>query len=144
MEENKYIDLLGEHGIKPTANRIVIIKALSQASNPMSLSELENKIISIDKSNIFRVLNIFKAHHLVHIIDSGSYGVRYELCLSQNYNTDDDEHTHFYCTNCGQTSCLDHTPIPVPELPDGYKITSISYLIKGICPTCSRKLSGNT
>ena len=42
--------LLASHEIKPTANRIVVVKALAAAERPMSLSELEYKILSIDKS----------------------------------------------------------------------------------------------
>ena len=48
--------LLTEHGIKPTANRIVVVKALAAAERPMSLTELEYKILSIDKSGVFRAL----------------------------------------------------------------------------------------
>ena len=47
--------LLG-HGIKPTANRIVIARTLSGAGSPMSMKDLENKILTIDKSGIFRTL----------------------------------------------------------------------------------------
>ena len=59
--------LLASHDIKPTANRIVVAKTLAAAERPMSLSELEYKILSIDKSGVFRVLTLFREHHLVHV-----------------------------------------------------------------------------
>jgi Fur family ferric uptake transcriptional regulator len=74
MDENKCTLLLQKHAIKPTANRIVLVKALSDIDRPMSLSELEDIILTIDKSNIFRALGIFKEHHLVHVIDVAGVG----------------------------------------------------------------------
>ena len=76
--------LLVAHDIKPTANRIVVAKTLAAAERPMSLSELEYKILSIDKSGVFRALTLFREHHLVHVIEDGGDGVRYELCLSHD------------------------------------------------------------
>ena len=68
--------LMLEHGVKPTANRIVVAKALASAMRPMSLIELERTIGTIDKSNIFRALTLFRDKHLVHLIEDGT-GTRY-------------------------------------------------------------------
>ena len=106
----------------------------------MSLSELEYKILSSDKSGVFRALTLFREHHLVHVIEDGGDGVRYELCLSQDgHEHDDDQHVHFYCERCHRTFCLTDTPIPPIQLPTGYRLTSINYIAKGLCPECSRK-----
>jgi Fur family ferric uptake transcriptional regulator len=131
--------LLNEHGIKSTANRIVIVETLSVIHNPMSLSDLENKILTMDKSSIFRVLTLFKNHHLVHVIEDGGDGVRYELCLNHSKDDDEDMHVHFYCEKCHRTFCFKDTRIPEVVLPDGYKMTNINYMVKGICPDCANK-----
>lgn len=129
--------LLVAHDIKPTANRIVVAKTLAAAERPMSLSELEYKILSIDKSSVFRVLTLFREHHLVHVIEDGGDGVRYELCHSHDgHAEDDDQHVHFYCERCHRTFCLHDTPIPTVSLPEGYRLTSINYMVKGLCPEC--------
>ncbi len=129
--------LLASHHIKPTANRIVVAKTLAAAERPMSLSELEYKILSIDKSSVFRVLTLFREHHLVHVIEDGGDGVRYELCHSHDgHAEDDDQHVHFYCERCHRTFCLHDTPIPTVSLPEGYRLTSINYMVKGLCPEC--------
>ncbi|WP_294743357.1 transcriptional repressor [uncultured Prevotella sp.] len=129
--------LLTEHGIKPTANRIVVVKALADAERPMSLTELEYKILSIDKSGVFRALALFREHHLVHVIEDGGDGVRYELCHSHDgHDHDDDQHVHFYCERCHRTFCLSDIPIPAVELPLGYRLSSINYMVKGLCPEC--------
>ena len=80
MDEATCVRLLEEHDIKPTANRIVVAKALASSMNPQSLAELERRIVTIDKSNVFRALMLFKEHHMVHAIEGSSDGTRYELC----------------------------------------------------------------
>jgi len=140
MNEANCTQLLEEHGIKPTANRIVVLKELVKALRPVSLSELEYKILSIDKSNIFRALTLFKEHRLVHVIEGGSEGVRYELCHSHNHDHDEDLHPHFYCEKCQRTTCLDYAEIPEVRLPKGYEKKSANLMIKGICPDCQSKL----
>lgn len=130
--------LLVAHDIKPTANRIVVAKTLAAAERPMSLSELEYKILSIDKSGVFRALTLFREHHLVHVIEDGGDGVRYELCHSHDgHAEDDDQHVHFYCERCHRTFCLHDTPIPAVQLPHGYHLASINYMAKGLCPECA-------
>lgn len=139
MKEQDIVALLESHDIKPTANRIVVAKVLYASMMPMSMTELENKILTIDKSNIFRTLTLFKSNHLVHVIEDGSGGVKYELCHSHHEVVDDDMHAHFHCEVCGRTFCLDHVPIPMIEMPDGYMVNTVNYLVKGICPACKEK-----
>ena len=128
--------LLEEHGVKLTPNRLLIARALEQAGRPLSLMELESMLETIDKSAIFRTLGTFREAHLVHVLEDAGEGVRYELCRSHDGFHDDDVHVHFYCTRCHRTYCLEHTPVPPVEVPEGYDAHSVSYLLKGICPNC--------
>lgn len=139
MTEQQAVELLQEHNIRPTANRIVVVKALAAAGRPLSLNDLEYSILTIDKSGVFRALTLFRDHHLVHVIEGGGEGVRYELCHSHHEDVDDDQHVHFYCEQCQRTFCLDQTPIPLVDLPEGYDAVSVNYLIKGLCPDCRTK-----
>ena len=140
MNEADCTQLLEAHGIKPTANRIVVVRELSRSLRPATLAELEAKILTIDKSNIFRALTLFREQHLVHVIEGGSEGVRYELCHSHDDEHDEDIHPHFYCEQCGQTYCLDYTDIPDIKLPAGFEKKSANLMIKGKCPNCHTKL----
>ena len=139
MTEAQCAQLLEEHAIKPTANRIVVLKELVKALHPVTLSDLETRILTIDKSNIFRALTVFREHHLVHIIEGGGEGAHYELCHSHDHDHDEDLHPHFYCERCQQTFCLDYTEIPGIPLPEGFEKTSANMMIKGICPDCQKK-----
>ena len=138
MDEATCSRLLEEHGFKPTANRILVAKALVSSMQPQSLAELERRIISIDKSNIFRALILFRDHHLVHAIEGSSDGTKYELCHSHDHEHDDDQHPHFYCESCQQTYCLNDAELPDIQLPQGFEAHSANLMIKGLCPHCKK------
>lgn len=139
MNEKQIEGLLEQHGIKLTANRILIAKVMSTLDYPISMKELETMLLTMDKSSIFRTLSHFKSHHLVHQLEDGNDIVRYELCHSLNKETDEDIHVHFYCEHCHRTFCLNEIPVPQVNLPTGYRQTAVNYMIKGICPDCSQR-----
>lgn len=139
MENDKIVKLLECHGVKPTVNRIVIAKTLAVQERPVSMKDLEYKILSIDKSNIFRTLMLFREHHVVHIIEDGEGGIKYELCHSHDAEYDDDEHVHFYCESCHKTFCLYDISMPKVNIPEGYEVTSANYILRGVCPECRKK-----
>lgn len=128
--------LMAEHGVKVTANRLLIARALEQAGRPLSMMELEAQVESIDKSNVFRSLMAFKDAHLVHVLDGDP--VRYELCHSHHQDHDDDLHVHFYCVKCHKTYCLEEIPVPHIQAPGGYQVQEESYLLRGLCPQCAQ------
>lgn len=143
MNESQCVTFLQEHGIKPTANRIVVLKALASANRPLSLTELEYQILTIDKSGVFRALTLFRENGLVHVLEGSADGVRYELCHSHSHDHDDDLHVHFHCEQCNRTYCLDDTPVPVVGLPEGFVMSSVNYMVKGVCPTCRERSARN-
>ena len=129
-------ELFAQHGVKVTANRLLIAQALEEAGRPLSMTELEDRLETIDKSNVFRALTAFREAHLVHALEDTGDGVRYELCLSHHEDEDDDVHVHFYCIKCHRTFCLHEVPVPPVTVPEEYVPESVSYLVKGICPAC--------
>ena len=138
MNEKQIEGLLEQHGIKLTANRILIAKIMSTLDYPISMKELETMLLTMDKSSIFRTLSHFKSHHLVHQLEDGNDIVRYELCHSHSEEEDEDIHVHFYCEHCHRTFCLNEISVPQVNLPVGYRQTAVNYMIKGICPDCSQ------
>ena len=138
MDEATCVKLLEEHGIKPTANRIVVVKALASSIQPQSLQELERRIQTIDKSNVFRALTLFREQHLVHAIEGSSDGTKYELCHSHSQEHDEDLHPHFYCEACHETYCLNGIEMPEVVLPQGFEQHSVNLMIKGLCPHCRK------
>ena len=139
METEDIIQKLEAKGIKPTANRILVMKALKSDSHPQSLSMLERKMVTMDKSSIFRTLTLFLSHHLIHSIDDGTGSFKYAVCSDSCSCDVSDLHTHFHCEKCNKTFCFTNIPTPVVKLPQGFTLNSINYVLKGICPDCAAK-----
>ena len=56
MEENTYLELLTKREIQPTAIRLLVLRAMMQAGQSVSLADLEDRLDTVDRSSIFRTL----------------------------------------------------------------------------------------
>ena len=139
MNSQDMISRLESKGIRPTANRILVMKTLMGEQNPQSLSNLERKMVSMDKSSIFRTLTLFLEHDVVHAFEDGRGVLCYELCEEKGACDHHDGHIHFYCKSCQRSFCMETIHIPSFELPEGFYPHSISFVIKGECPDCRKK-----
>lgn len=139
MEENKYVDILTQREIQPTAIRILVLQAMMQANRTVSLLDLENMLDTVDKSSIFRSITLFLSRHLVHSIDDGTGSLKYAVCGETCSCDVEDLHTHFHCEKCNKTFCLKNIPTPIVTMPKGFTLNSINYVLKGICPDCAEK-----
>lgn len=139
MNSQDIISRLKSKGIRPTANRILVMKTLMGEQNPQSLSNLERKMVSMDKSSIFRTLTLFLEHDVVHAFEDGRGVLCYELCEEKGACDHHDGHIHFYCESCQRSFCMEDIHIPSFELPEGFYPHSISFVIKGECPDCRKK-----
>ena len=74
---------------------------------------------------------------MIHSIDDGSGSLKYAVCDNSCNCVVQDLHSHFYCEKCHRTFCLEGTHIPVIDLPKGFTLHSINYVLKGICPECT-------
>jgi len=137
--EEKYAALLRKRGVKVTANRLVIVRELARQTNPVTMAELERSLNTIDKSTIFRILQLFKQRGVVHAIVGVDESTHYELCHSEEADNDMDQHPHFYCEQCHKTFCLDYMVVPKVPLPRGFVRHSVNFIIKGICDVCMLK-----
>ena len=139
MNSQDMISRLESKGIRPTANRILVMKTLMGEQNPQSLSNLERKMVSMDKSSIFRTLTLFLEHDVVHAFEDGRGVLCYELCEEKGACDHHDGHIHFYCESCQRSFCMEDIHISSFELPEGFYPHSISFVIKGECPDCRKK-----
>lgn len=66
MSNNDVEDILTRKEVKPTSNRILVMRELIKASNPVSLADLEISLgFSMDKASIFRVLELLQDYNIV-------------------------------------------------------------------------------
>lgn len=134
---------LAHRDIRATSSRILVLRTLMTQESALALSDLEAILPTLDKSTLFRTLTTFAAHHLVHIVEDGSGLAKYALCADDCHCGEDendelaDLHTHFYCERCQRTFCLRGVPVPIPELPEGFSVRTVGFVVKGICDKCS-------
>ena len=131
--------LMQEHGIKPTAGRILVLKTLLKEGRPLSMTEIETALESVDKSTVSRALSAFREHRLLHSIEDGGGQLRYEVCHCPETEADDDHHVHFHCEECGRTFCFEEVSIPAVAYPPGFSVHDVNYMAHGLCPECAGK-----
>ncbi len=125
--------------VKPTANRIIVLRHLDACGRPASLSDLCAKLVTLDKSSVFRVLTLFLQREVVHAFEDGRGVVHYELCRDDGECSHNDNHVHFYCESCHESFCITTMRVPAPRLPEGFAPHTVSYVVKGVCPRCTGK-----
>lgn len=138
-DEKFYIDKLSLREIRPTALRLLILRTMVEARMAVSLPDLVDLLVTVDKSTVSRTLTLFLSHHLIHSIDDGSGALKYAVCSDEYSCNVDDLHAHFYCVRCHRTLCLRGLSVPVAALPDGFLLESVNYVMKGVCADCSRR-----
>lgn len=129
-------EFLKESGIRPTSTRVLIWEKINEVPFAFSLTDLEDLIPDIDRSTIFRTLVVFEEHHLLHSIDDGSGSQKY--CVAKS---EEEQHVHITCNICHHTYCCKSLLVPKVEVPEGFQVIETSYVIKGICGECSKKIS---
>ncbi len=135
---NSIIKALEERDIKATSTRILILKIMREFDQAFSLGDLEDKLVSVDKSTISRTLHLFNEKGLIHHFNDGTGSVKYSIC-KDNCNCEIDHlHMHFYCNYCNKAFCLNNVDIPKFKLPDDMKIESVNFVIRGYCGKCDK------
>ncbi len=145
MDSQQHLTHILEHrDIKPTAMRLLVLRAMLESDEAFSLLSLEQRLDTVDKSTIYRCITLFLTHHLIHAIDDGTGTIKYAVCDSSCHCGEegehlDDLHAHFYCERCHRTYCLSRIHVPVVSLPGNFQVHSINYVLKGICSHCTSK-----
>lgn len=81
-DQQIYLEKLEKRDIKPTAMRLLILKAMIRLDRAVSLLDIENELVTVDKSTIFRTITLFLGHHLIHGVDDGTGSLKYAVCAT--------------------------------------------------------------
>lgn len=129
--ENKLIS----KNTRPTSMRILIYDFLKDQESALSLSEIEAHFENADRITIYRTLKTFEENGIVHSI-SYENTTLYRLCDDEcSGEMHHDNHMHFYCTVCKQTTCLENFTFDSDMLV-GMQVEEFSLLAKGVCEHC--------
>ena len=125
---------LSSHGIRPTAVRILVWREAERQVSTFSLNDMEELLPHMDRSSIFRALRLFLDHHLLHEINDGTGHQKFCVCRCKDGHHRG--HIHFNCLKCGRTYCLEDYDIPQVDLPEGFTVEEVEYIVKGRCKYC--------
>lgn len=137
------VSLLEKAGIRPTSNRLLVVRALMGSDRPQSLVELETALETLERSSILRVLNLLVRSDVVHLFEDGRGVGKYELCPAESHCSVGDMHAHFYCERCERVFCFEEISAPNVSIPLDFHIRSINFMLKGTCPECSNTILNN-
>ena len=130
--------ILAGAGIRPTAIRIMVMKEIITMGYAFTLTEMEERLDTVDKSTLFRTLTLFMGHRLVHEVYNGSNAKLYCRCECKGIHT---SHIYFTCKSCGKTfSIKDVDTSSIPH-PNGFVVEDTTCVMTGLCPVCANMLS---
>jgi Fur family ferric uptake transcriptional regulator len=90
--------ILSDHKVSITNPRILVLEALLDSKNPLTIDELQSKLSgSVAKSTLYRVLNDLKKIKVLHEFTSPDNSTVVELLLE-----DHSHHHHLFCSDCGE------------------------------------------
>ena len=90
--------ILTEHSVSITNPRILVLEALLEEGNPITIDELQSKLEgNVAKSTLYRVLNDLKKINILNEFTSPDNSTVVELILE-----DHSHHHHLFCSDCGE------------------------------------------
>ena len=98
MDEKNSKEILSNHNVSITNPRILVVEALLETKNPVTIEELQAMLKNkVAKSTLYRVLNDLKKINILNEFTSPDNTTVIELSLE-----DDIHHHHLFCSDCGE------------------------------------------
>ena len=129
--------LLRQHGLQVTAQRLAVLRAVSDRSH--STADDIDKLVraeigAISRQAVYDALAVLTEKGLLRRIQPAGSPARYE-------NRVGDNHHHIVCRNCGSMSDVDCAVGDAPCLTAaddlGYEIDEAEVIYWGHCPECA-------
>lgn len=135
FEAEEFKLILNSYSQKITVPRLEIMSILKANHNPMTISEIHNKIKNkkTDLATVYRTIKLFTVLNIVNEIDFKDEFKRYELIFDRHH------HHHIVCRKCKnvenvETCVLDELEKLLTK--KGYTEISHSLEFFGICGKC--------
>ena len=135
----KYVELLKEHSLKITPQRIQILKYLDTHHTHPTADEIYTKLKqdnpSLSKTTVYNALDTLKNHKIIQSITITGVESRYDF--------KDSMHHHFLCKKCGNIFDINiECPNIERTIEDGYQIDEVHGYFKGTCKKCKNTNRG--
>ncbi|MCB0914585.1 MAG: transcriptional repressor [Actinobacteria bacterium] len=136
------IDLLRAHGLQVTAQRLAVIRAVSEhphATAEEVAASVRSEIGAISRQSVYDALGVLVERGLVRRIQPIGSAARYEDRVGDN-------HHHLICRLCGQVVDVDcavgDAPCLDPIDGQGFEIDEAEVAYWGRCPQCQARSEG--
>jgi Fur family ferric uptake transcriptional regulator len=131
--------LLRQHGLQVTAQRLAIMRAVAARPHATAddLTEDVRAVIgSISRQAVYDTLGVLADRGLIRRIQPAGSAARYEDRVADN-------HHHLICRGCGATLDIDCAVGEVPCLTadedHGFEIDEAEVIYWGLCPACRQR-----
>lgn len=129
-------DLLRKHGVKATAQRLAVLRAVSARPHGTAEEIAEHvriEIGTISRQGVYDALGLLSERCLIRRIQPAGSPALYEARVGDN-------HHHVICRSCGKTADVDcavgQTPCLTAADDSGYRIDEAEVIYWGTCPEC--------
>ena len=138
MSQKQQIEnILKKNLLSITGSRRKILELFFKSDGALAHSDIEKKTgEKFDRVTIYRTLQSFLSKGIIHSIPSADNSIRYALCKECTEESHHDDHIHFLCRTCGNTTCLEETHVPAIALPQGFRSERIEMVVSGVCRNC--------
>ncbi len=133
---NDPANLLREHGLQVTAQRLAVLRAVSSRPHCTAddvAEDVRTEIGAISRQAVYDALGILAERGLIRRIQPAGSAALYEDRVGDN-------HHHVICRSCGKTVDVDcavgETPCLTAADNSGYQIDEAEVIYWGTCPDC--------
>ena len=135
--EQQAESLIRDTGARLTRPRTRVLTFLLKQPRPLTHHEIHERLPGdpLDTVTLYRVLEWLTENAIVHRIAGADQVWRFSASAGKQ----DHEHAHFQCLTCDSVTCFTDMPLPRrAKMPAGFTSQEVDFLIKGICPRCSK------
>lgn len=126
--------ILAKNHLRTTQARLDVFDVLQKSPDPLKMIELVNATKNIDKTSVYRTIQLFQK---LNLVATTSDGWRQYYELSAEFRP---HHHHLICTSCGaivdiNSQSLESLVATIAKT-NNFAPTSHNFEIFGLCPKC--------
>ncbi|QYY31788.1 transcriptional repressor [Cupriavidus pinatubonensis] len=137
-------------GARVTQPRLCILACLIGSNEPLThqavIDRLPGQGEAIDRVTVYRVLDWLVEQGVAQKRAGNDRVFRFSLVEHEAARAEvHRQHSHFHCTRCDRTFCLDDVGLPAqpaaPRVPSGFAIEHVELTVNGVCAECGARVA---
>ncbi|MFJ5381473.1 Fur family transcriptional regulator [Cupriavidus sp. CER94] len=134
---------LRQLGARVTQPRVAILACLIDAQAALTHQEVIDRLPAdgdVDRVTVYRVLDWLVDQGLAQKRAGNDRVFRFTLLEHEAARAEvHRQHSHFHCTRCDRTFCLESAGKSVaPKVPSGFAVDHVELTVNGVCAECGK------